>query len=154
MPRSSHPPADVEVKQLAEALRAAVSAFVRHVRESGGDVRTAQADTLDFLESHGPQSIAHLARRRGVKHQSMRLVTAQLEAEGLIERVEESPDLRGYLLAISTKGRRFLRDARSARADRIARLLAARVPRDDFGDLRRAIDILDRLARDDVAGPD
>lgn len=153
MPRSSHSQADAEVKQLAEALRAAVSAFVRHVRESGADVRTAQWDTLDFLESHGAQSIAHLARRRGVKHQSMRLVTAQLEADGLIERVEESPDLRGYLLTISTKGRKFLRDARSARADRIADLLATRIPREQFGDLKRAIDILHRLSDDNIADP-
>lgn len=151
MPRSSHPQADVELKQLAEALRASVSAFVRHVRESGADVRTAQWDTLDFLESHGAQSIAHLARRRGVKHQSMRLVTAQLEADGLIERVAESPDLRGYLLAISAKGRKHLRDARSERAERIAHLLATRIPRHDFGDLERAIDILNRLTHEDVA---
>ncbi len=74
-----------DVADLAEDLRSAVSAFVRTVRYDTDTPRSAGSDTLELLDRAGPANIAALAQVRNVKHQSMRLVTAQLEEKGLID---------------------------------------------------------------------
>ena len=75
-----------------------VGQFVRAVRARAGTPSDAQGETLAFLERAGPVSIAALADGRGVKHQSMRLVTARLEAERRREDAErESADAETQL---------------------------------------------------------
>uniref|UniRef100_UPI00301CD33D MarR family transcriptional regulator n=1 Tax=unclassified Pantoea TaxID=2630326 RepID=UPI00301CD33D len=81
-----------ETQQLADELRQVVSAFVRNVRVATATARTSQHETLDLLDTHQALSIADLARLRGVKHQSMRLVINELEQQGMVLR-EKSPQL-------------------------------------------------------------
>jgi DNA-binding MarR family transcriptional regulator len=135
-----------DVADLAEHLRGAVSAFVRTVRYDTDTPRSAGADTLELLDGAGPANIAALARIRNVKHQSMRLVTAQLEEEGLVVRVPDPDDGRSVLFAVTEQGRARLREARAARAAHIAGLIAARLSPAECAELGAAIRLIERLA--------
>ena len=135
-----------EVADLAEALRSAVSAFVRTVRYDTDTPRSAGADTLELLDRAGPANIAALAQIRNVKHQRMRLVTAQLEEEGLVARVPDPDDGRSVLFAVTEQGRARLREARAARAAHIAGLIAARLSPAECAELGAAIRLIERLA--------
>ena len=135
-----------DVADLAEDLRSAVSAFVRSVRYDTDTPRSAGSDTLELLDRGGPANIAALAQVRNVKHQSMRLVTAQLEEEGLVERTPDPQDGRSVLFAVTARGREQLRTARAARSAHIADLIAARLAPGERAELRAAIRLVARLA--------
>jgi len=135
-----------DVADLAEHLRSAVSAFVRTVRYDTDTPRSAGADTLELLDRAGPANVAALAQIRNVKHQSMRLVTAQLEEEGLVERTPDPQDGRSVLFAVTARGREWLREARAARAGHIAGLIAARLSPAERAELGAAIRLIERLA--------
>jgi hypothetical protein len=98
-----------DATRLAEALRQSVSAFVRAVRQRTGTEKSAQSETLDLLESFGPMNVAALAGRRGVTHQTMRLVVAGLEADGLVQQLANTADRRSRLVSITSEGQ-FARD--------------------------------------------
>jgi DNA-binding MarR family transcriptional regulator len=135
-----------DVVDLAEDLRSAVSALVRAVRYDTATPRSAGSDTLELLESAGPANIAALAQIRNVKHQSMRLVTAQLEEEGLVERMPDPEDGRSVLFAVTARGRDRLRAARAVRTAHIADIIAARLTPDECAELRAAVRLIERLA--------
>ncbi|MCS0612083.1 MarR family transcriptional regulator [Massilia kyonggiensis] len=131
---------------LAEDLRSAVGAFVRSVRYDTDTPRSAGSDTLELLDRNGPANIAALAQVRNVKHQSMRLVTAQLEEQGLIERMPDPQDGRSVLFAVTEQGRDRLRAERAARAAHIADLIAERLTPEECAELRVAVRLIGRLA--------
>lgn len=105
----------METAQLAEQLRAAIGAFVRVARKETDTPSTPQTETLSILEREGGLSVAALAQRRHVRHQSMRLVTAQLVAEGLVQTHPDVADGRSALLTITATGRNVLAASRAAR---------------------------------------
>lgn len=132
-------------QSLAERLRATLGRFVRSVRAKAGTPPTSQSDTLLLLEQGGPLSIAELAARRHVRHQSMRLVSGQLEADGMVSRVPNSADRRGQLLSITEKGRESMSLSRQARTSEIATLIEERLSEEERRVLAAAIQIIDRL---------
>ncbi|MFP3710866.1 MarR family transcriptional regulator, partial [Paraburkholderia sp. SIMBA_009] len=67
-----------EAAALGEAIRDVVSRLVKVVREQSGTQSNAQNETLALLERCGPVSIATLAVRRAVTHQTMRLIVQKL----------------------------------------------------------------------------
>lgn len=121
MPNDAHP--------LAEDLRRTVSDFVRHVRMATGTTGSSRWETLELLERAGPQTVASLARLRGVKHQSMRLVVGELEAAGLVAREADAVDARAQRVTLQPLALQSLRAGREKRsawiADRIERTLTA-----------------------------
>jgi DNA-binding MarR family transcriptional regulator len=139
---------DAKLADLAEELRASVSLFVQTVRYDTDTPRSAKSDTLDLLDRDGPSNIADLAEIRKVKHQSMRLVTAQLEEEGLIERAPDGGDRRSVLFGLTAKGKAWLDAERGKRTARIADMIAARLPAAERAQLRVAAGLLRRLAED------
>ncbi len=130
---------------LAEDLRDTVSRFVRGVRNVTDTPTTSQSETLLLLEKRGPLSVAELAGCRNVRHQSMRLVTAQLEAEGLLCRSPNPSDARSHLLSITEKGREELSRSRNARTSKIAALIEERLSEEDRRALQAAIAVIERL---------
>lgn len=138
--------AALEVEALADDLRDVIGKFVRSVRVKAGTPSDAHGETLAFLERAGPVSIAVLADARGVKHQSMRLVTARLEAEGLIDLVPDPKDKRGYLIRLTKAGLRETAASRRARAQWIAEALATTVSADEMNILREAVPLLRKIA--------
>ncbi len=132
---------------LAESLRDTLSRFVRGVRSQTDTPTTSQSETLLLLERGGPLSVAELANCRNVRHQSMRLVTAQLETEGLIRRLPNPADGRSQLLSITEKGREELSRSRRARTSKIAALIEERLSEEDRRTLEAAIPVIERLCQ-------
>lgn len=130
---------------IAERLRSTLGRFVRSVRAQADTPTTSQSETLLLLEQSGPHSITDLATRRNVRHQSMRLVSAQLEAEGLVSRMPNPADRRSQLLSLTEKGRESLSRSRETRTLKIATLIEERLTDEERRLLEAAIQIIDRL---------
>lgn len=134
-----------ETQQLAEELRKMVSYLVRNVRVSTATVRTSQYETLDLLDSHDALSIADLARLRGVKHQSMRLVINELEAQDLVLRQKSAQDARAQVIVLSDQARAALAAARQQRADWLAARINQTLDQQDLDDLQKGLAALRKL---------
>lgn len=130
---------------LAEALRRVIGDLVRLVRDEAGTPSSAQSETLGLLGRDGAQSMARLAAARGVRHQSMRLVVAQMEAEGLVRRAPDPADARSQLVMITETGHSRLQEGRAARSQWIAARLAQLSPQDRAA-LTAAVPALQALA--------
>ena len=131
--------------KLGEELRRTIGKFVRSVRRQADTPTTSQSETLGLLDRQGPLSVADLAFHRKVKHQSMRLVVAQMEANGLVEKKQNPADGRSHLLFLSAKGQRTLARSRKARQLQIATLIDERLSDADRQTLRAAITVIERL---------
>jgi len=134
-----------DARALAENLRVALGRFVRGVRKQANTPTTSQSETLSLLDGTGPLSVAELAERRNVRHQSMRLVAAELETEGLVSKRPNTVDRRSQLLTITEKGRVQLARAREARTMQIAGLIEERLSVTERQTLEAAIRIIERL---------
>lgn len=130
---------------LAENLRVTLGSFVRGVKTQADTPTTSQSETLSLLGQAGPLSVAELAARRNVRHQSMRLVASQLESEGLISKMPNPADGRSQLLSITENGRAELSRARQARTLQIANLIEQRLSEKDRRTLEAAIRVIERL---------
>lgn len=146
MPNRDPGAPDAELVALAEELRQAVGSFVRKVRTSASTPREARLDTLGDLDRQGPMTVAALARLRHVRHQSMRVVVAQLEAEGLVVRAPDTTDARGHIVEVTEAGCMALMSSRAARRDWIALGLQANVSIPERQALATAVSVLRRLA--------
>jgi DNA-binding MarR family transcriptional regulator len=135
-----------EALALGEELRRVVGTFVRSIRRQAGTPTGSQAETLALLDRQGEMSVADLAAERKVKHQSMRLVVAQLEASGLVARLPNPDDGRSQLVALSDEGRAALAEAREARRREIAALIDTRLTDEERQLLRTAIGLIERLS--------
>lgn len=127
----------------AERLRSAVGDFVRRVR-AGEPMPANQQDALRHLTVDGALSIADLAARQGVKHQSMARTVKLLEAQELVTVGPDAADRRRVVVRVTERGEQQLAAGRRARARRIAE----DVDRLDDADrqlLARLPDLLDRL---------
>jgi len=138
-------PHDEQTLELAEALRRSVSTFVRQVRVATSTARTSQLETLELLETRGAITIAELARLRGVKHQSMRLVIQELESQQFITRQPNAQDARAQLIALTETARSLLNDAREQRARWIADLLTEKLDVESRDDLIKGLAALNKL---------
>jgi DNA-binding MarR family transcriptional regulator len=132
--------------RLAEDLRRAVGTFVRSIRTQADTPTTSQSETLSILDRTGPLSVAELAARRNVRHQSMRLVAASLEESRLVEKLPNPADGRSQLISITAEGQAELSRSREARTQRIAALIEERLSDQERQALQTAIRVLDRLA--------
>jgi DNA-binding MarR family transcriptional regulator len=115
------------------------------VRVATDTVRNSQHETLELLEMHGPLSIAELARLRGVKHQSMRLVINELEQQGSVVRRKSPEDSRAQLLELSDTAIRQLTAARTQRARWIADEITKKLDEQAQIDLQKGLAALRKL---------
>lgn len=135
------------IAALARDLRRSVSTFVRAIRHRTGTQRSAQSETLDLLERAGQMSVASLANRRGVTHQTMRLVVAQLEANGLVRQEANPVDRRSRLITLTPAGNGALEREREARAAHIEEAIRCLLSPQEQNALRAALPLLDRLSQ-------
>ena len=145
----AHSEDNADTLALAENLRVTIGTFVRRVKSEADTPTTTQSETLSLLDRNGPLSVAELANRRSVRHQSMRLVAAQLERDGLVGKLPNPSDGRSRLLSITDKGRETLSGDRAARTSKIAALLGERLSDRDRRVLREAILIINALSKPD-----
>jgi len=104
-------------EQTAEELRVVIGAFVRRLRvESAAQPYTSsQIAVLRVLDEAGPMITADLARAELIKPQTMGALVAELEADGLVARRDDSNDGRRRLVSLTAAGKRVLADGRRAR---------------------------------------
>lgn len=77
------------------------------------------------LLSDGAATVADIARRRGLRRQSVRETVERLERDGLVIRSENAADRRAPLVTLTVRGRTALRDIEPTRAAWAARRSAA-----------------------------
>jgi DNA-binding MarR family transcriptional regulator len=133
---------------IAAALAADFERIVglyRSLSPASGLSMTAAA-TLAGIERLGPQRLTLLAAREGVTQPAMTQLISRLEESGLVRREPSPDDGRVVLVAITELGRATLARRRSARAERLAGIIAQLSP-DHRAALTAALPALDALAR-------
>ncbi|UQU62028.1 MarR family transcriptional regulator [Couchioplanes caeruleus] len=108
--------------RVAEELRSAMGDFVRHVREHDTMPRS-QTAVLGHLDRAGALSIAELARRERVRHQSMTRTVGLLAEQGLVTLGPGEADRRQVVVTVTPEGVRRLDAERRHRAGFIAAAL-------------------------------
>ncbi|CAN5202435.1 helix-turn-helix domain-containing protein [soil metagenome] len=103
-----------------EQLRFAVGELVRATRAATFEASPGHIATLGFLAREGSMSIATLARRRHVRHQSQSATISELRQLGLVDRAADPNDGRGWLIALTAQGERSIAEWRGARAHWLA----------------------------------
>jgi DNA-binding MarR family transcriptional regulator len=116
----------------------------RSLSPASGLSMTAAA-TLAGIERLGPQRLTLLAAREGVTQPAMTQLITRLEESGLVRREPSADDGRVVLVAITELGRATLARRRSARAERLAGIIAQLSP-DHRAALTAALPALDALA--------
>ena len=137
----------VELDSIAAALAADLERIVglyRSLSPASGLSMTAAA-TLAGIERLGPQRLTLLAAREGVTQPAMTQLISRLEESGLVRREPSPDDGRVVLVAITGQGRATLAHRRSARAERLAGIIAQLSP-DHRAALTAALPALDALA--------
>ena len=129
--------------ELAADIERIVGLF-RSLSPASGLSMTAAA-TLAGLERLGPQRLTLLAAREGVTQPAMTQLISRLEESGLVHREPSPDDGRVVLVAITERGRATLAHRRSARAERLAGIIAQLSP-DHRAALAAALPALDALA--------
>jgi DNA-binding MarR family transcriptional regulator len=91
---------------VASDLTTAVGRLLRRLRAetNPSELALSQMGVLSRLEQSGPMTTADLARAELMKPQSMGVILASLEQEGLIERRPHATDRRQILFVLSAAG--------------------------------------------------
>lgn len=90
-----------------------------------------------------------MAAQRHVKHQSMRLVIAQLEQQALVSRAPDPTDARKQLFDMTPAGHAALAQSRLQRSDWLARQLKEKITAAELATLAKAIQLLEQLVATD-----
>jgi DNA-binding MarR family transcriptional regulator len=136
---------EAEATRLARDVRRSIGDFVRAIRQDTGTEKSAQSETLDLLYRTGRMNVAALADKRGVTHQTMRIVVAQLVAAGSVQQEPDPKDRRSRLVSIAPAGRDALAREQDARTSRIANAIRTHLSPSEQDLLRATIPVLDRL---------
>lgn len=128
----------------AEALRRAVGESVRAIRRSE-TAPEGQIEVLGFLARDGAHSIASLARLRRVRHQTMRVTVADLEAQGHVVRAPDPSDARGVLVTLTDAGAAMIAESRTRRTGRLLAAAQQALTAEEQDVLARAAAALDKV---------
>lgn len=133
---------------LASSLRDAILRLNRRLRQARpvGDLTMSQISALTTLGFAGELSPRELAEQERVQPPTMTKIVAKLEERGLVQRTPHATDRRQVVLQATEAGRSAVIEHRRAGdawlADAIGEL-----PPDDRETLRRAAELLERIAR-------
>ncbi|MDI5972319.1 MarR family transcriptional regulator [Streptomyces sp. SL13] len=131
---------------LAERLRESIGRLVRVTRAHADSLPPPHSALLGLLGREGDMTIAALAQRRGVRHQSASRTVMELLAAGHVGRHPDPGDRRALLVALTDAGREALDRDRRARRDGMARAIARALTPDERARLATVPDLLDKLA--------
>jgi DNA-binding MarR family transcriptional regulator len=132
---------------LASGLRLSVMRLARRMRAERAETSLSltQLAALATLERHGPLTPGELAAHERVQPPSMTRVVASLQDAGLVVRRPHPTDGRQVLLEVAPPALALLREDRRRREAWLTQRLAE-VDDDERDVLRRAVEVLDRLA--------
>ncbi|MBV6699514.1 MarR family transcriptional regulator [Kitasatospora aureofaciens] len=130
---------------LAAELRAAIGELVRALRPDD-TLPQNQAGVLGLLvRDERAYTVAELAARQRVRHQSMARTVALLTETGLVTQQPHATDGRKLLITATEAGRAALLEQRARREARIAAAIEARLTPEEQAQLRASVDLLRRL---------
>jgi DNA-binding MarR family transcriptional regulator len=134
--------------QLATSLRDVINRINRRLRQTRpvGDLTVAQFSALTSLELGGALTPSELAEVERVQPPTMTKIVAKLEERGLVRRTPHPTDGRQVILSATEQGQGMLAQFERARDEWLARRLAE-LTTEDRDTLRRAVEILQRVAR-------
>jgi DNA-binding MarR family transcriptional regulator len=132
-------------QEIGEELRTVVGHLVRAVRQID-TLAAGDAAMLGLLDRDGPQTIAELAQRRGVRHQSASRPAKELLASGFVSAEPHPTDGRKQVLHLTPLGQTRLQRERHLRADRLAGAIDEALSAGERAELDRAVSLLARLA--------
>lgn len=94
------------LESAAVDLADSIGLLVRRVRAAGtsDELSWTEMGVLKRLAKEGPATTADLARKQGMRPQSMRTILASLEQMRLVERKPHATDGRQVNLALTAKG--------------------------------------------------
>ena len=140
---------DPDAGQVAAALRVSIGLLLRRLRQVQveGELTLPESSALVRLDRGGPATPGELAKLEQISPQSMGATLAALEARGLVERRPDPRDGRRVVLSVTKAGRDVLLDKRNARAEQLARALAAGFTPAELRQLMAAVPLLERLAQ-------
>ncbi|MEU6967624.1 MarR family transcriptional regulator [Kitasatospora aureofaciens] len=131
---------------LAADLRAALGNLVRTLRDND-DLPPNQAAVLGLLiRDERSYTVAELADRRRVRHQSMARTVALMTEAGLVAQQPHPTDGRKQLIAPTDAGRTALLDQRARREHHIATAIETRLSTEERAQLRASVELLQRLS--------
>jgi DNA-binding MarR family transcriptional regulator len=107
----------------------------------------AQWQVLGFLEN-GPATAAEVARRRGLRRQSVQETVNRLLRNEMLDRLPNPADARAPLLSLTRRARAAMRELGAAQVE-WAEEVAAEVPQEDLETTLRTL----RRLREVVAQP-
>ena len=133
---------------IAGELRVVVGRLKRRLREETGThgLSWSQIAVLGHLEREGPSTVTELARREGMRPQSMGATVAVLEAAGLVQGVAHPTDGRRTVLSLTASARSWIKASRAAREDWLLHTIQARLSPAEQKRLAGAVELLKRLA--------
>jgi DNA-binding MarR family transcriptional regulator len=134
-----------ETLDLAAELRAAVGELVRSLRPDDA-LPQNQAGVLGLLiRDARAYTVAELADRQRVRHQSMARTVALMTEAGLVTQRPHPTDGRKQLVDATEAGRTALAEQRARREARIATAIEARLTPEERETLRAGVHLLKRL---------
>ncbi|OGB33620.1 MAG: hypothetical protein A3F78_01940 [Burkholderiales bacterium RIFCSPLOWO2_12_FULL_61_40] len=137
----------MDTEHCAVRLRAAVIQLSRQLRSvmQRDGLSVAILSALGQLYRGGAMTPTELARREGVKLQSLTRLLAELEFEGWIERKAHAADARQSVLSISLQGIRRLGTAVKGGELSLGQAIETRLSAEEQALLLRACALLDTL---------
>ena len=131
---------------LAQGLRTALGRATRSMRQAGNrrGLTASQTEALGYLHRDGPLTISALAKRAGIRSQSMSATVAALLERGLVTVTPDPGDGRQKVVAVTDEATRLVGESRALRDDWLAQRLADLTPAERQV-LAEATTLLDRL---------
>ena len=140
--------AELDIAPVASELRVVLGQLIRRLRVEHR-FPIAQGTVLGRLDREGARSVADLAVAERVRPQSMAQTVSDLEGPGLVERNPDPSDGRRALVSLTAEGRSTLEADRRHREGWLVKAIEE-LPAEDQATVKRAIDVLRRLADADV----
>jgi len=128
----------------AERLALVAGRLNRRMQAATGGLSHGLLSALAVIAKRGPLRLSDLAQLEGVSAPSMTRTVAELEARGYVVRSPHPVDGRAVLVAAADAGTAAILDARSARAQVVAELLAS-LDEADAAVIAAALPALERL---------
>jgi len=128
----------------AERLALVAGRLNRRMQAATGGLSHGLLSALAVIAKRGPLRLSDLAQLEGVSAPSMTRTVAELEARGYVVRSPDPVDGRAVLVAAADAGTAAILDARSARAQVVAELLAS-LDEADAAVIAAALPALERL---------
>ncbi|WP_328296653.1 MarR family transcriptional regulator [Streptomyces sp. NBC_00435] len=137
-----------EPQGVAEELQLAIGLLVRHIRmaSAGSGVSLSRTSVLKRLDRDGPTTVTELAQAEMIRPQSLNATVSGLLTAGYVERTAHPTDGRRKVIALTERGRRFVRERKEAGHGRLADLIADRLTPAEQRVVAQAVPLLRRLA--------